>query len=169
MKKSNVLIFKGKSFFYIVILIILLSVSEQLSAQFNRMRRDGLWWGDIGSDERSSYLIGFDRGIVTGSKVLSDKFVKGSKCQKRTRIIADSLQRKILIYNPEYISYRMDSLYKKDSTCLGLMAFHAYWVIVNQLLPDNEKYANDLLIYYRREDCNRFKSLQELKDYKLPY
>jgi hypothetical protein len=169
MKKNNLLFFEGKSVFYTLILIFLLFGSEQSSAQFDRMRRDGLWWGDINLGERSSYLIGFNRGVVAGSKIVADKFIEGSNCKKKTKIIKDSLQREILVFNPDYVSFRIDSLYKKDSSCLGLMVFHAYWIVVNQLLSDNDKYVQDLLVYYRREDCDKFKNLQELKDYKLSY
>jgi hypothetical protein len=169
MKKSSISFFKGKSIFYLAILTLLLFANEQSSAQFDRMRRDGLWWGDINLAERSSYLYGYNKGIVAGSKIVVDKFIIGSKCRKKSKTIADSLQKEILIFNPEYISFRIDSLYKKDSSCLGLMVFHAYWLVVNQLLSKDEKYVSDLLIYYRREDCDKFKTLQELKDYKLPY
>ena len=49
------------------------------------------------------------------------------------------------------------------------MAFHAYWIVVNQLLSRDVKYIDELILFYRRQDCDKFKNFNELKDYNLSY
>ncbi len=151
------------------LLLFLLICQTAVFSQLSRMRRDGLWWEALDGNKKYNYVVGYSKGIFMGSDAVIERYIKGSKCYKRSRASIDSLSKKLLKINVDYLLYRIDSLYQKDSLNTGMMVFHTYWIAVNQLIDTPPKETNQMYYYYRREDCARFKSLQELRDYKLSY
>ena len=158
----------------IVSILFLVIFQSVVFSQLGRMRRDGLWWSALDEPKKINYVLGYARGVFIGSGVVVDKYLKGSKCYKKAMSSIDSLKRQFLKVDLNYLIYRIDSLYridtvKADSSILGMMVFRSYWVIVNQLTGAPEKETEQMFLYLRREDSDRFKTFQELKDYKLPY
>jgi acyl-ACP thioesterase len=138
-------------------------------SQLSRMRRDGLWWSALDGSKKYNYVIGYSKGVSIGSKIVIDKFIEGSKCHRKATVSFDSLEKKLVRIDVNSLIDGIDSLYRTDSLNSGIMTFHSYWIVVNRLTGTPKEENDQMYYYYRREDCEKFKSLQELKDYRLSY
>lgn len=159
--------FNWKRYIYLLLLLII-GYSLAIS-QISRMRRDGLWWQALEFSHKHNYIVGYSRGIVYGGNAAIERFKKDSRCYKKGEAFLDTVLNMLKKIDIEVMISKIDSVYKTDSTNLCLMTFHCFWIVSNQLANYNKEEIDNLLLYYRREDCDRFKSIQELKDYKLSY
>ena len=156
-----------KKIFFILLLIF---VSQSIVfSQLSRMRRDGLYWTALDAQKKYNYVVGYSRGIFIGSNAVIEKYVKGSKCYKKSTAAIDSLTKSLYSLDVDYAIFRIDSMYKADSLNMGLMVFHSYLMVITQLSEGVTENFNQMYYYFRREDCDKFKSFDELKNYKLSY
>lgn len=156
-----------KSFISILFLIII--CYSLANSQVSRMRRDGLWWNALDESHKYNYIVGYAKGISLGSDIVISKYVKNSKCYNKGVASIDTVMNMLSKIDVDQMIYHIDSLYKADSTNLCLMTFHCFWIVANQLSNVPSYEVNNIISYYRREDCDKFRNIQELKEYKLSY
>ena len=154
-----------KIIFSLVLVCTIVAISE---SQMGRKRRDGLWWNSLDEMHRVTYMIGYTKGIQIGSKAVLDSYIPGSKCYVNGKVDVDTLVYHMHFIHPDYMIYKVDSIYS-DSTNLGLMLFHTYFLALQVVLGAPEEELQQMYYMFRREDCDKFRTFEELQDYKLPY
>lgn len=151
--------------FSLLLVCTVVSISE---SQLERKRRDGLWWYALDEIKRMDYIVGYTKGIQIGAQSVLDTYVKGSKCYINGKLNVDSLLYYMTFIDINYMLFKIDSFYK-DSTNLGLMLFHVYYLSLQEALETPEEYLRQIYYMFRREDCDQFQTFEELQNYKLSY
>jgi hypothetical protein len=152
--------------FSLVLICTIVSISE---SQVDRKRRDGFWWDALDELHRVNYMIGYTKGIQIGSKAVLDSYIKDSRCYTNGKVDVDTLIYNMFFISPEYMIYKVDSIYNSDSTNLGLMLFHTYYLALKEVFGASQQELRQMHYMFRREDLAKFRSLEELKNYKLSY
>ena len=154
-----------KIIFSLVLICTIVSISD---SQLSRKRRDGLWWNALDDVQRFCYMLGYTKGIEIGSQAVLSSYVKGSKCYINGKVDVDTLIYYMRFIDSDYMTFKIDSFYK-DSTNLGLMVFHIFYLALQEFLDVPEEEMRQMYYMFRREDCDKFQTFEELQNYKLQY
>jgi hypothetical protein len=159
-----------KKLFGLFLLFFTISIlfSTQSEAQFTRSRRDGLWWTSIDGPNKYFYVVGYYFGASLGAEIVTENFPENSRCKKKAMDSFNSFGKELLNFNPEYLIFKTDSLYS-DSTNLCLMGFHSLIIVSIQAMGYDSNFVKQKIDLFKKEDCDKFKSIEDLKKYKLPY
>jgi hypothetical protein len=155
-----------KIIFSLILICTIVSISE---SQMDRQRRDGLWWNSLDEMHRTNYMIGYAKGIQIGSQAVLDSYIKESKCYINGKVDVDTLLYNMYFVSPDYMIYKVDSIYSSDSTNLGLMLFHTYYLAIIEVFGASEEELRQMYYMFRREDCDKFQTFEELNNYQLSY
>jgi hypothetical protein len=164
MKKFNRVLFTS-----IGILVIFLAFIQECESQTKRPRRDGLWWVELNPQLKKEIIIGYYTGAILGFDLVKDKFKKNDPCLVDIAQAAKKIQSGLLEIDPFHLAAVVDSIYTADSTNLGLMFFHSVWIAANHITLNDNIRVQKMCDQFKKEDCFKFKSVQELRTYQLPY
>jgi hypothetical protein len=151
-----------------LLLVIFMVFASSTQAQYNRARKDGLWWTKIETKMKELYLVGYISGMTLGYRLTTDLFPEKSKCKTTAKNWFDNVTIPMAGTKLSQIAVRIDSLYK-DTTNLALTASRSVWIVTAQLLDFHPDFIKSIISEAKKADCIKFKSIQELMDYKEPY
>jgi hypothetical protein len=162
---------KNKKVLFLLLGVIALffSVQPECESQSRRARRDGLWWQELNPQLKKEIVIGYYNGAILGFTLVREKITKDDPCQVDLSKASRKIETSLLEIDPFQIVAVADSIYGVDTLNLGLMIYHTIWLASNCITVKEESRIRKIYDSFRKEDCFKFKSIQELRNYQQPY